>query len=141
MTIKLLSVIFLFFLATVATGQSERKVSSKKDDSGMSKVDIGGKYGYIDDTGTEVIPCKYDYIGRWSHGKAKVKIGDFIGFIDKKGNEFIPIKYINIGSIFIFVLNTSTVSPINIPPKRTRGIKNLLESLKAKPKGRLTKKL
>ena len=66
---------------------------------GLAKVSLNGKYGFIDKTGKEVTPIKYD--DAWfSEGLAQVKINGKWGFIDKTGKEVIPIKYDN-ASLFL----------------------------------------
>ena len=67
----------------------------------------GGKWGYIDKTGKEVVPCKYDFASSFSDGLAAVNIGAVYdwtmehssmyggkwGYIDKTGKEAVPLKY------------------------------------------------
>ena len=60
---------------------------------GLARVSLNGKLGFIDKTGKEVIPIKYDDAESPSEGLAKVKLNDKYGFIDKTGKEVIPIKY------------------------------------------------
>ena len=55
-------------------------------------------YGYIDKTGKEVIPCKYNYLGGFYEGLAYVHLDDKWGFIDKSGNEVIPCRYDDAGN-------------------------------------------
>ena len=63
---------------------------------GLASVSLNGKYGFIDKTGKEVIPIKYDDAAEsFSEGLAEVKLNDKWGFIDKTGKEVIPIKYDN----------------------------------------------
>ena len=72
---------------------------------GLAYVCLGDKLGYIDTTGKEVIPQKYDYMG-WLYswyqgihisnfidGLALVKLDGKYGFIDKSDNVVIPIIY------------------------------------------------
>ncbi len=56
-------------------------------------VNANHKYGFIDKTGTEVIPCQFDYVGDFSEGLARVEINDRYGFVDKTGKLVIPCKY------------------------------------------------
>ena len=53
-----------------------------------------GKYGFIDQTGKEVIPCKFDGVESFSEGLAMVYIEDVpfgeYGYIDKTGRVVIP---------------------------------------------------
>lgn len=49
--------------------------------------------GFIDKTGKEIIPPKYDLVWNYKEGLARVKLNDLIGFIGKNGNIVIPIKY------------------------------------------------
>ena len=62
---------------------------------GLAMVRLDKKYGFIDKTGKEVIPIKYDYAYSFSEGLALVKLNNKYGFIDKTGKEVIPIKYDN----------------------------------------------
>ena len=52
-----------------------------------------GKCGFVDKTGKEVIPCKYDEVQSFSEGLACVELNDKSGFIDKSGNVVIPFNY------------------------------------------------
>jgi WG containing repeat len=48
---------------------------------------VGGKWGFLDINGTEIIPAQYDYVYDFEDGKAKVQIGDRVFWIDKDGKE------------------------------------------------------
>ncbi len=54
-------------------------------------------YGFIDNTGKEVIPCIYEDLNYFSEGLAAVKNekkkGGLFGFVDKTGKEIIPFIY------------------------------------------------
>lgn len=52
-----------------------------------------GKWGFIDLTGKEVIPLKFDYAKSFSEGLASVCIQEKWGFINKDGDIVIPLKY------------------------------------------------
>ena len=56
-------------------------------------IDENGKIGFIDKSGNEVVPCKYDWAYGFSEGLALVRLGGKWGFIDKSGNEVVPCKY------------------------------------------------
>ena len=60
---------------------------------GLAWVRLNGKYGFIDKSGTEVIPCKYDWAFSFSEGRACVQLNGKYGFIDKSGTEVTPCKY------------------------------------------------
>lgn len=78
----------------------------KRDDSGVVS---GGKFGYIDLHGTEVIPVKYEYIGGFNDAEVAMvnqggkynKYGDFEGgkngFVDISGNVLVAPKYTFVG--------------------------------------------
>jgi hypothetical protein len=57
-----------------------------------------GKYGFVDRTGKEIIPCIYDEIGSFSEGLAPVNLNGKWGYIDRTGKVIIPYKYDEIGS-------------------------------------------
>jgi serine/threonine protein kinase len=54
---------------------------------------VSVKHGFIDKTGKEVIPCKYDGASSFSEGFACVARDGKYGLIDKTGKEVIPCKY------------------------------------------------
>ena len=60
---------------------------------GLFGVQLDDKWGFIDKSGKEVIPCKYDVIEGFDEGLARVLRDDKFGFIDKSGKEVIPCKY------------------------------------------------
>lgn len=64
----------------------------------LLKTQLNDKWGFIDRTGREVIPFKYDAIGTFSDGLVKAKIGEKWGFIDKRGTEIIPFKFDEVSS-------------------------------------------
>ena len=59
---------------------------------GLACVKLNGKYGFVDKSGKEIIPVKYDSAWSFSEGLARVGL-DKCGFIDKMGVEIIPFKY------------------------------------------------
>ena len=60
---------------------------------GFALVRLNGKWGFIDTTGKEVIPLKYDWAYDFFEGLAQVKLNGKWGFIDKTGREICPCKY------------------------------------------------
>ena len=62
---------------------------------GLAVVKKSDKYGYIDKTGREVIPCQYDYAEQFYEGRAKVLVMKpfDIFYIDKTGREVAPYAY------------------------------------------------
>ena len=58
---------------------------------GYAAVCKNGKWGYIDKTGQEVIPCKYDWANTFHEGLASVRFSydSGYGFIDTTGREVI----------------------------------------------------
>ena len=51
------------------------------------------KYGFMDKSGNNVIPCIYDKVYDFEDGLALVKLKDKYGYIDKLGKEIIPCIY------------------------------------------------
>ena len=51
------------------------------------------KWGFVDETGKLVIPCKYDRVHGFVEGLAAVWLNGKGGFIDKTDNVVIPLKY------------------------------------------------
>ena len=60
---------------------------------GLAKVELNNKFGYIDRTGREVIPCKYNGTNNFKEGLAAVNLNGKCGVIDKTGREICPCKY------------------------------------------------
>ena len=60
---------------------------------GFAWVELNGKYGFIDESGREVVPCRYDYAESFINGLAKVNLNGKYGFIDKSGREAVPCRY------------------------------------------------
>jgi hypothetical protein len=54
---------------------------------GISPGYLGGKWGFVNLRGEEVVPIKYDAVETYNSGKAKVKLNGRQFYIDKKGNE------------------------------------------------------
>ena len=67
---------------------------------GLAGVYLNDKWGFIDETGRVVIPCKYDNIYDFSEGLARIKLNGKYGFIDKIGREICPCKYDEAGDFF-----------------------------------------
>lgn len=62
---------------------------------------LGSKYGFIDNTGKEVIALKYESINDgFYEGLAAVKLNGKWGYINTAGNEVIPFQY---SEAFIFM--------------------------------------
>lgn len=59
---------------------------------------IGGKYGFIDTSGKEVIPLKYDEVRNFSDGVAVVRQGNNWSIIDTTGK-----KLVSLGSKYSYV--------------------------------------
>ena len=75
--------------------------NKKGYEDGMAAVPYGNfisrKWGFVDESGKEVIPCIYTDVQNFSEGLAAVKKNhndnSKWGFIDKEGNEIVPFKY------------------------------------------------
>ena len=52
------------------------------------------RYGFIDTTGREVVPCKYKSVEQFHNGVAPVQnFEDNWGLVDTSGNEIVPCQY------------------------------------------------
>jgi hypothetical protein len=68
---------------------------------GMYKVSIWNdkeKWGFLDNTGNEVVSCKFDKAEYFSEDVAAICLDHKWGFIDKTGKLVIPLKYASAGS-------------------------------------------
>lgn len=67
-------------------------------DCGYAEVRRNHRYGYIDSTGVETVPCKYDQIDNYNNLESntyrQVRIGNRNGLVDvSNGHEVIPCEY------------------------------------------------
>lgn len=55
---------------------------------GLVRVKLDGKWGFVNRTGKEIAPLKYDGVyGLFPSSRVKVRLDDKWGYIDKDGNE------------------------------------------------------
>jgi hypothetical protein len=108
-TKKVLQALFMCFCTIIITSCNSNKfdreklsvVLSKYDsfrgdfEEGFLRVRKDGKYGVIDKSGKEIVPCRYADIRPFSEGMAGVTYEENgkRGFINKKGDEVIPFLY------------------------------------------------
>lgn len=59
----------------------------------MKIIERNGKYGFVGESGKQIIECKYDYVNDFAEGLATVKLDDKYGFIDESGKQIIECKY------------------------------------------------
>lgn len=78
-------------------GYAAVNVGAYRDPNDMWEK-IGGKWGFIDRTGKEVVPIKYDSVDFFNEGLAKVCLDGKCGFVDARGVEVIPLKYNDVQS-------------------------------------------
>jgi hypothetical protein len=88
------------------------EVGVRNDLAMYNEFILGGKWGFIDVNGNEVVPCKYAYTGYFHNGLAAVNTGGKTvvvnnsryvkggkwGYIDATGREVIPGKYNDAGA-------------------------------------------
>jgi len=67
--------------------------SSSSKLSGLRLVEIGNKYGYINNNGQLVIGLEFEQGRHFSEGLAAVKLGNKWGYIDKTGRWIIPPQF------------------------------------------------
>ena len=60
---------------------------------GVAVVQVGGKWGIINQRGIEIIPPKYDKIESFENGYAKVRIKGFNGLSNLKGELIVDPDY------------------------------------------------
>ena len=68
----------------------KEEMTEEMEDLGIDSYET---YGFIDDSGKVIVPCKYEEANDFSDGMALVKTEKGFGFIDKTGKEAIPCKY------------------------------------------------
>jgi hypothetical protein len=60
---------------------------------GRAKVELNGKYGFIDSDGNVVVPLIYVWASKFSEGRASVELNYQYGFIDLDGNVVMSPRY------------------------------------------------
>ena len=72
---------------------TDRYDSADEFSSGLARVELDKKWGYIDKTGTEIISLKYQVANNFKGDLAKVGLNGKYGLIDKTGKAIIPLIY------------------------------------------------
>lgn len=85
---------------TVALGLVYSSCGLKFAERFLALVCRNGKYGYIDPSGSEVIPCQWDDLGYFYEGFAKAKRNEKYGLIDRSGSLTVPCEWDAIHSGF-----------------------------------------
>lgn len=88
--------------ASKASGNDKWGVTEKYDgagpfSNGLARVKKGIKWGYIDSTGSVIIPIKYNEVENFSDGIARVRLGQKWGLMDVTGKEIIKPTFDFIG--------------------------------------------
>lgn len=66
--------------------------SSAESDNHFSVI-RDGRYGILDGSGREVVPCQYDELGALLQGRVMVRLGNRYGIVDSLGNTILPVEY------------------------------------------------
>ena len=78
-------------------------VNLKYDDlggfsEGRLAVKRNGFWGFVNEAGLEVIPCRFRFVKNFHNNLAAVKLGNKWGAIDKLGNVIIDFQYTRLGN-------------------------------------------
>ena len=57
------------------------------------KVNEKGKVGFVDASGCEVVPCKYESAAPFEGGVAVVSKGGKYGLVNQQGTEIVKLQY------------------------------------------------
>jgi hypothetical protein len=84
-------------LGIIANEAAESKKYDCVNDYRSLKIPVErhGKWGFVDQQGTEVIPLRYDNVFIFTEGFAIVELDKKYGYIDPTGKEVIPPQYDN----------------------------------------------
>ncbi len=106
--------LFLSFFIPTAFAQKGKKQEKSKTDTkyekltskyefagpfcdGLARVRLNKKWGFIDTTGSVIIPLKYNEVQNFSDGMARVRVGQKWGLMDKTGRVIIKPTFQEIG--------------------------------------------
>lgn len=81
-------------------GASGKYLLMGKPSEGLTSFSQGGKWGYINSDGIEVIKPTYEEAGDFREGFAAVKQKGKYGYIDRSGTTVIPFKYDMAGDFY-----------------------------------------
>lgn len=65
----------------------------KPDNSGLYRINLNGKFGFMDRSGKTVITPQFDMAGEFSEGLASVRLGTKSGYINTKGMVVITPQF------------------------------------------------
>ncbi len=57
---------------------------------------LGGQWGFVNEAGQEVVPCRYDEVRDFTEGwPGRRRCGEGVqwGFVNKAGREVVPCRY------------------------------------------------
>ena len=57
-------------------------------------------YGFIDSSGTWVVPPQYEVVHPFNEGLASVRKESRLGWVDRRGNEVVPPRFVDLGFTF-----------------------------------------
>lgn len=75
------------------SGPSLKRFYSDVFSEGLAKTYSDGKCGFMDKTGSVVIPCIYNDAGDFNEGLARVERNKKWGFVDNAGREVVSCQY------------------------------------------------
>lgn len=77
------------------SAQNHTKCGGRDPNTGLTRIMKNGKFGYIDDSGCEIITCQYDELGDFGDGKrlAVAKYNGKYGYINTNGYVVVPFEY------------------------------------------------
>jgi hypothetical protein len=92
---KLVTYILIIFILLSTSLFSKRYDYTGKFVDELAAVYLNNKWGFIDKTGKEIVPVKYDGVSKlgFIDGVAYVKLQSKWGYVDRDGNEIVPPKY------------------------------------------------
>ena len=96
------------------------EINTFRDGLACVRASEGGKYGYIDKQGEEVIDCIYDEACDFFHGLAYVRHGEYNELIDIKGKRITDLQYdefFNLGNGLVCVNSGGMYGCIDIHGK------------------------
>lgn len=84
---------FIDLSGRVAIGQLRYEGSHEAWSEGVIGVRSGGRFGFLDHAGREVVPLRFDSAYPFSQGLAAVRIGERWGFLDHAGELAIAAEF------------------------------------------------
>ncbi len=98
MKMRFICLLLILLLPFAATAENESYTRVDPCLDGLITVRQGKKWGCLDTSGREILPCIYNQVNRHKGGLVSAQLDGKWGFFDHQGNQVLPFVYESINS-------------------------------------------